>query len=161
MLREQSSCLLQSQLEHVWFCELAHRGLLGERPLGEVMLVALCRRQTRCATVPAGGFWQQAACPLPAWPSPARGLGCDPALSPGEFCWVLAYPGRACQPPRTAWLAPAKNGKRERGQAGEPSHLLPLPALSTCLGKGATQLWNILFPRCACVAPKQCVVCGV
>lgn len=45
-LLQQSPCLLQSQLKGIWFCELAHGGLLGEQPFGEVMLMALCWRQT-------------------------------------------------------------------------------------------------------------------
>lgn len=45
LLQEQSPCLLQSRLKCIWFSELAHGVLLGERPFGEVMVVALCQRQ--------------------------------------------------------------------------------------------------------------------
>lgn len=51
--------------------------------------------------------------------------GCDPALSPGEFCWGLMYedlhdsPAGSCE----------EEGKG--GEPGEPSCLLPLPTLST------------------------------
>jgi len=49
-------------------------------------------------------------------------------------------------------LAGSSNVQGEgEGVAGEPSRLLPLPALRTCLGKGGMQLLDILYPCSVCV----------
>lgn len=78
------------------------------------------------------------------------GLGLCP-LSRGVLL-VTTNPGTwavHASPLRTAQLTPVKS--RKSGKFGEPSHLLPLPTLSTCLAKGATVLLNILFLHYLCV----------
>lgn len=101
MLQEQSPCLLQPQLKHVWFCVLAQGGLLWK-----VMLVALGQRKM-------GRCWKHHYASLRVWTVGSRSFnflaspdrrgraGTLPTLQ-GNFVGAnkSRHLGHACQAPK-------------------------------------------------------------